>query len=216
MKKHIIFDLDGTLIDSAPSILESFKQAFSSLKIEPSVPITADIVGPPLMSTLARLSGKDDLVLLQQLAKNFKAHYDESGYKELTVYRGIQVLLEALKKRGHNLYIATNKRHLPTQKIMQFLNWSSFFEGVFALDSFSPPLTAKPLMVKRIMADYAINPADTIYVGDRYEDGLAADFNEIDFAMATWGYADQSQATLKPNWRICSNIKALQDLLVCF
>lgn len=215
MKKHIIFDLDGTLIDSAPSILESFKQAFSLQNIRPSVPITADVIGPPLMPTLAKLAGREDTSLLNQLAVNFKAHYDESGYKKATVYQGIQKLLEVLQEADVYLYIATNKRDLPTQKIMQHLNWSPFFKGVFALDSYSPPLTAKPLMVERMMTDYAIAPADTIYVGDRYEDGLAADHNQIDFAMVTWGYADQSVTTLKPNWLVCPDVKTLQELLIC-
>lgn len=214
MKKHIIFDLDGTLIDSAPSILDSFKQAFSLLKIKPSVPITADVVGPPLMPTLERLAGKDDSVLLQQLATSFKEHYDEAGYKEAAVYQGIEALLKMLQEAGVSLYIATNKRDFPTQKIMRHLNWDSLFDGVFALDSYSPPLTAKPLMVERIMTDYAIEPADTIYVGDRYEDGLAADHNQIDFAMVTWGYADQSVTTLKPNWLICPDVKVLQYFLI--
>ena len=215
MNEHIIFDLDGTLIDSAPSILESFVYAFSTLGIEPSKAITPDVVGPPLMPTLADLAGQDDPVLLQQLAEKFKAHYDTEGYKKATVYPGVQVLLNQLKQTDTMLYIATNKRDFPTQKIMKHLNWTPYFKRVFALDTYTPPLASKPVMVARILKDYQINPTQAIYIGDRYEDGLAADHNQMAFAMATWGYADKATMTLKPDWLECQNVEALKNLLAC-
>lgn len=214
MNEHIIFDLDGTLIDSAPSIVESFIDAFASLGITPSKAITSEVVGPPLMPTLTMLAGQDDPALLQQLAAKFKAHYDTEGYKKATVFPGVEALLDTLSQTGATLYIATNKRELPTQKIMKHLNWGHYFEGVFALDTYTPPLAAKPLMVARILDDYQIDPAQAIYIGDRYEDGLAADHNHMDFVMVTWGYADQSVTTLKSNWLTCSDIKTLQNVLV--
>ncbi len=214
MNTHIIFDLDGTLIDSAPSILESFEYAFSTLGIVPSKAITPDVVGPPLMPTLASLAGNDDADLLQNLAVKFKEHYDSEGYKKATVYAGMQALLDRLKQADVTLYIATNKRDFPTQKIMQYLDWARYFKGIFALDSYKPALTSKPLMVAQIMSDYQINPAQAIYIGDRYEDGLAADHNQISFAMVTWGYADKMVTELQPHWLICQQVKDLEQLLM--
>jgi phosphoglycolate phosphatase len=214
MKKHIIFDLDGTLIDSAPSILESFTHAFAALGVEPHRPITPDVVGPPLMKTLAILSGQEDLNLLQNLAEKFKEHYDSNGYKKAAVYLGIQVLLETLMQTDATLYIATNKRYLPTQKIMQHLNWAHFFKGIFALDSYTPPVASKALMVAQILADYKIDPKEAIYIGDQYDDGLAADYNQMQFVMVTWGYADKVTTILKPSWLKCRNVKELQNLFM--
>lgn len=215
MKKHIIFDLDGTLIDSAPSILESFSYAFTTLGITPHRPITSDVVGPPLMQTLVALAGKNDHALLQRLAEKFKEHYDTAAYKQAAVYPDVQALLEALNQTDVNLYIATNKRDLPTQKIMTYLNWAPYFKGVFALDTYKPPMASKPLMVAQILADYKIEPDQAIYIGDRYEDGLAADDNQLAFIMVTWGYADKLVTTLKPNWLACHQVNALQELLIC-
>lgn len=214
MHEHIIFDLDGTLIDSAPSILESFVYAFATLGIEPSTAITADVVGPPLMPTLTMLAGSDDPALLQQLAAKFKEHYDTDGYKKAAVYPGIQTLLDQLKQTDATLYIATNKRDNPTQKIMQYLNWAHYFKGIFALDTYSPPKASKPLMVAQILKDYQINPEQVIYIGDRYEDGLAADHNQLAFSMVTWGYADQATTALKPGWLECQDVQGLQNLLM--
>ena len=214
MNEHILFDLDGTLIDSAPSIVESFIYAFASLGIIPSKTITSEVVGPPLMPTLRMLAGQDDSELLQQLAAKFKAHYDTEGYKKATVFPGVEALLDTLSQSGATLYIATNKRDLPTQKIMKHLNWGHYFKGVFALDTYMPPLAAKPLMVARILDDYQIDPAQAIYIGDRYEDGLAADHNHLDFVMVTWGYADQVKTQLKANWVECLDVKELQSHLM--
>jgi phosphoglycolate phosphatase len=214
MKNNILFDLDGTLIDSAPSILESFIYAFSALGLEPKRAITSDVVGPPLMPTLAKLAGQDNPTLLQNLAAKFKEHYDSEGYKKATVYAGIQALLEQLKQTNVPLYIATNKRDFPTQKLMQYLGWAHYFNGVFALDSYKPPLASKPLMVAQILADNQINPAQAIYIGDRYEDGLAAEYNQIAFAIVTWGYADTAATTIKPNWLVCHDANELRSILL--
>ena len=214
MKQHIIFDLDGTLVDSAPSILESFSQAFSTLGIKPQRPLTPDIIGPPLMQTLALLSGETDQALLQALADQFKQYYDTEGYKSTMVYPEVQHLLEQLNESDTKQYIATNKRHLPTQKIMAHLGWLSLFNGVFALDSFHPSITSKALLLAHVLADNAIDPAQAIYIGDRYEDGLAADHNKLAFTMVTWGYADAASSDAKPHWQQCDHVKDLQSLLI--
>ena len=215
MKHTIIFDLDGTLIDSAPSIVESFEYAFSSLSIVPSKAITAELIGPPLMHTLAILAGEHDALLLQNLATQFKSHYDCAAYQKATVYHGIQGLLDKLQQAKYTLYIATNKRDFPTQKLVQYLNWHHYFNGVFALDSYQPPLASKALMVAKIMEDHQIDPAQAIYIGDRYEDGVAADHNQLAFAMVTWGYADKAVKALQPHWLVCQHAQDLEQLLMC-
>ena len=166
------------------------------------------------MQTLALLSGGTDLVLLQLLSEKFKQHYDTEGYKKTVVYSGIQVLLKELKDADTALYIATNKRHLPTKQIMAYLNWESFFKGVFALDSFEPPITSKLLMLEKILANSKIDPANALYIGDRYEDGIAADKNHIAFAMVAWGYGDKSIAGAESHWMLCHKVSDLQHILI--
>ena len=56
--KVIIFDLDGTLIDSSASILAGFAAALDDLKIAPKLPLTATVIGPPLRETLAGFAGQ--------------------------------------------------------------------------------------------------------------------------------------------------------------
>ena len=202
MVAHAIFDLDGTLIDSSSSILASFASAFEALGITPTRPLTAEIIGPPLMQTLALLSGSDDQAQLQALAQKFKAHYDDEGCKQATVFAGVVQMLEHLSKSDAALYIATNKRLYPTLKIMQHLGWEHYFAGIYALDYYNPPVPSKKHMVGRILADHHIDASSAIYIGDRVEDGLAADDNALEFAMVTWGYVDHAAGEIPAHWRL--------------
>ena len=186
--KTVIFDLDGTLIDSSKSILAGFAGAFAAEGRQPVRPLTADVIGPPLKATLALLAGSDDPVLIERLADQFKAHYDSEGYKKTTVFEGVPEMLATLHERGVPLHIATNKRLLPTQKILAHLGWIRFFGCVRALDAWSPAAAHKADMIGRQLGELNLTATDTIYVGDRKEDADAAAANGMPFAFAAWGY----------------------------
>lgn len=188
MNPEIIFDLDGTLIDSAPGILAAFKGAFEACRIAPQQLLTAAIIGPPLMETLAKLAGTNDLPVLQPLADAFKAIYDETGYRQTMVFAGVDEMLAELSARGYTLHIATNKRILPTRRIVKHLGWEKHFLGVYALDAFDSPLKSKARMLGAILAGRRLNPKDALYIGDRQEDGGAARTNNMRFLLALWGY----------------------------
>lgn len=212
MKPHLIFDLDGTLIDSANSILKSFDLAFQHTGIPRVAPLNHAVIGPPLMQTLARLSGRNDEASLQQLAAAFKHEYDQVGYLETEVYAGVSALLHQLHLAGRHCYIATNKRLYPTQKIVAHLGWQSLFSDVFALDYFQPALNNKAAMIGDILQTKQLNPADCFYIGDRVEDGLAADAHHMDFIWVTWGYAE-SVAAHPPHWQVCETLLSLASTL---
>lgn len=212
MKKHLIFDLDGTLIDSAPSILESFAGAFARTGTALQVPLTSDVIGPPLMETLKRLSGSEDAAVLQALAEAFKQRYDSEGYLKSVVFSGVSSLLQQLHEAGYSLYIATNKRFVPTEKIIRHLAWQPWFKGVYALDYFQPALATKADMIGRIVREQGLRTQECLYIGDRVEDGLAAEANQMDFTLVSWGYAEDV-ARSKPHWFTCAQPSALPALI---
>jgi len=198
--QHIIFDLDGTLIDSAPAILESFRAVFEAAGRKPVRPIDASIIGPPLAETLALLSDDPDHAVLQDLAARFAAIYDTTGLLRTEAYAGVDAVLRHLHRQGLTLHIATNKRLFPTRKILEHLGWSALFHHVYALDLFEPRLPDKATMIQRLLADQQLPHDRAIYVGDREEDGLAAQRNELPFLAATWGYGSLTPAELQPGW----------------
>ena len=211
---HILFDLDGTLIDSAEAILASYRTAFAACDVAPVRAIAPDIVGPPIDETLRMLAGDEDPVLVARLADAFKQSYDTGGLLETLAYPGIADMLHALRAAGLTLFIATNKRIHPTRLILAHLGWSDLFAAVYALDLLSPRLPDKTAMIGRLLADQGIKAARAVYVGDRIEDGEAAEANALPFVAATWGYDNPRAAGMGTRWRTVDTPAALGRLLL--
>lgn len=184
---NIIFDLDGTLIDSSKGILSALEMAFEACNIKPKQILTEQLIGPPLSKLLPLLLDDENLSHVEPLAIAFKERYDNEGYKTLSVFSGVETILATLSEQGHVLYIATNKRSVPTQKIIKHLAWNDYFHEIYALDSFSG-LASKQYLIERIIELHNIAKQDTIYIGDTVADFQAAKANELLYIMALWGY----------------------------
>ena len=211
---HILFDLDGTLIDSAPAILASFRDAFARAGLTPVIAIDDSIIGPPLTETLQLLAGSTDAAHIDRLADGFKASYDTEGYKATAPYDGVGEMLAGLKAAGLRLAIATNKRIHPTRLILDHLGWTHFFAHIYALDLFSPRLPNKAAMIARLLADQNIPKDQAVYIGDRSEDGESADANGLPFIAVTWGYGSLRSDEMRANWQAAAQPEALASILL--
>lgn len=184
--RDVVFDLDGTLIDSAPSILASMQAAFDTMGVQPVRPLTQDLIGPPLHETVTALLPPGQTRHAAQLAALFKQHYDEIGYRESRAYAGVYAMLAELQRSACRLLIATNKRLQPTQRILEHLGWSGIFDEVHTLDSVTPPLHSKAEMLTALRPRLSTS---AIYVGDRSEDAQSTVQAHIPFVLVAWGYA---------------------------
>lgn len=184
----ILFDFDGTLIDSAPSILASFAVALQHTGLKAAVPLTPSLIGPPLLTTVGTLLGTDDEPTRQRFAAAFREQYDLAGYRHTVAYDGVPALLEGLHEAGIHLYIVTNKRIAPTRRILAHLRWEHWFRGVYALDALEPPAPNKKSLVREVLQRESLRPADTWMVGDSAEDQSSAEGNALRFFVACWGY----------------------------
>lgn len=202
MKRHILFDLDGTLIDSASSVIETLETTLKAKGIEPVSPLDRGIIGPPLREVLERLIGADDAALTQELTEDFIKCYDTRGYKRSLPYDGIDDMLVELSTMNCDLYIVTNKRIVPTRLIVEHLGWSRFFKDrVYSADAFQPRLDSKAQCIERVLDVHRIAKPDAIYIGDRAEDQDAAESCSLDFLPVNWGYgnwSDSRQGTSLP------------------
>lgn len=192
----ILFDFDGTLIDSATSVLAGLGYALTSASIEPRCALDASIIGPPLRLTLAKLAGSDEPALIDRLAAAFREHYDSDGYKHTAVYKGVPSMLQAFNAAGIALYMVTNKRILPTLRILDHLGWRDWFASVYALDALQPPAPNKPALVAAVLKKHELSPEKTWMVGDSEEDRRSAETNGLHFFAAQWGYGSAGGAGL--------------------
>lgn len=196
----VIFDLDGTLIDSAQSILKSIEMAFEKVGVEPIKALSQELIGPPLKEIFNKLTSEEDKAKINQLIEIFKQSYDATGYKETQAYEAITEMLDELLNNEIRLYIATNKRLIPTLKIIDHLKWTSKFKEIYALDYFEPPMPNKREMLQRLCKDIPQAATGAAYIGDRSEDADAAGKAEIPFFLATWGYGGDNTMSRDFPW----------------
>jgi phosphoglycolate phosphatase len=198
--KTLVFDFDGTLIDSAPGILEAFAATLHETGIVPKVDLDTRLIGPPLQETLTRLSGTDDSTLIRSLTERFKSHYDSSGVAATHAYPGVNAMLDHFAQAGAVMHIATNKRLGVTRAILENLGWQDRFATVYALDMAEPRLPGKTQLLAKQISEQRLVVDTTIYIGDKLEDGEAASANGLTFFYASWGYGELKREQLDKNW----------------
>ena len=174
----VIFDLDGTLIDSQPGIIDSLKFALADSGFCHELSSTQVPVGPPLSELIQIFTNTNDLSTINPIISKFKFHYDSSGFRSSRLFDGVYGFLSSLYCAHLNLYIATNKRLAPTIKILNHLSIDCFFNDVYAVDSCERNYDSKASMLKALICNHCID-SNVLYLGDRYDDYSATVANSI-------------------------------------
>ena len=206
--KNILFDLDGTLIDSAPGIEASFYIAYLKVYNKECPQIITTFIGPPIDQVLTTVNGETNLEIINRFVEAFKQHYDTEGYKKSKLYDDVESVLEVLLKNKLNVFIATNKRVKPTKLILEYLSIGKYFNGVYCSDMVEFKFKNKTDLIFYILKTNLLQLSDTIMIGDTMHDGIAADENKLDFALVEYGYGQYENSKYKLN-----NIKQLINIL---
>jgi phosphoglycolate phosphatase len=190
MHDTIIFDFDGTLIDSAPGILATYAAVLDAAGIKPAVPLDARLIGPPLQPTMSKLVGPIEAEKLELLVEDFKRLYSDIGVAHTPAYPAAADALRQLRANGKTLYLATNKRAQPTQALLERFGWTPYFHRVYCIDSRQPVFPDKTAMLQQLLRENLLQSVDSLYVGDTLGDYLSAKACGISFIAAQWGYED--------------------------
>ncbi|WP_082960356.1 MULTISPECIES: HAD-IA family hydrolase [unclassified Mycobacterium] len=180
----VIFDLDGTLTDSAEGIVASFLHALDHVGAPaPDGDIVAQIVGPPMDDTFRSL-GLDDA---EAAIAAFRAEYGSRGWAMNTVFDGIEALLTDLRAAGVRLAVATSKLEPTARRILAHFGLDRHFE-VIAGASPDGSRKTKVEVLAHALAQLRPLPERVLMVGDRSHDVHGAAAHGIDTVVVGWGY----------------------------
>jgi phosphoglycolate phosphatase len=183
-QRVVLFDLDGTLSDSAPGILASLRHALAVHGVPSLDPLTERaLLGPPFYESLPPLIGD---VALADVIATYRAAYSAGAMFDATVYAGIPELLSALSDSGARMAVATSKPERFAVPIVERLGLAPFFETVGG-DELDGSLGTKALVIGKVLARLG-SPSDVVMVGDRVHDVEGARAHGIACIGAGWGY----------------------------
>ena len=185
MKKTVLFDLDGTLTDSGEGIINCAALALEHFGLEvPSREEMRVFVGPPLHETFRRFGVPVDKT--DEAIRVYRSRYIPTGMFENTPYPGIQALLEALKKDGFTLYVATSKPEEMSVTILERFGLAPYFDRICGASTDSSRSTKDAVIAYLLEQSGA--KEDMIMVGDTKYDVLGAKAHGIPAIGVSWGY----------------------------
>jgi phosphoglycolate phosphatase len=186
--RAVLFDLDGTLVDSFPGIEFSVDCSLAECHAPQRHRDLRPLIGPPIRSILQELAPDADKQQLSALEQAFRTSYDSEGWRKTVLHDGALETLTRLRMAGLGLFLATNKPLAPTQKILDGLGIAGLFTDVLCRDCKTPPFQSKQEMLQDIVATHRLSPAACIYVGDSFEDFRAASEAGVPVALVAHGY----------------------------
>ena len=206
--RAVIFDLDGTLVDSSDGIIRATEEAIDILKYPEMSPAEIrSYIGPPIGNSIIERNGlgADDL---KEFNKIFRSIYKNKYLMNTTVYPGIMELLSDLNDRF--VGIATNKRIDYTMVLLDNLEMSAYCDIVEGLDM-DGTLSKKDLIEKCVESS-GESRENIVMVGDTTSDMNAAKECGIDFIGVTYGFGFKCSNDIKYG-RTAESVQSLRGML---
>ncbi len=190
---NLLFDLDGTLTDPFTGITKCISYALGMLdrKLPPRESLRW-CIGPPLKYSFAKLLASDDDALTEKAVAFYRERFGTVGLFENEVYDGIPEVLEALKKNGHTLHVATSKPVVYAERIIDHFGLHRYFKCIFGSE-LDGTRSDKTSLISHILQRELIAPSETSMIGDRKHDIIGAKENGIYGFGVLWGYGTKDE-----------------------
>jgi phosphoglycolate phosphatase len=213
--RAVVFDLDGTLVDSAPDIAAALNVALRQvgLKALPLDLVTSFVGGGARLLIergLGACGGATDEGRIDAVYAEFLAAYEREPARLTTVYPGARDVLERLTAAGVKMGICTNKPAALTSAVLEQLALASFFRSVVAAEG-SLPLKPAPDMLRKGLQELDVAAGQAVMVGDSAADAGVAKAAGVRSIILQHGYSHAPVSSLGADVVIAG----FADLLTC-
>ncbi len=207
----VLFDLDGTIIDSYDGIAASVRAAFELIE-EPLPPEekVRSWIGPPLAETFSAELAHRGSETIERALVEFRRVYLGGAALTATVHAGVDTIIGSLREAGAWVALVTMKGRPASLEVSAHLGFGVHLHEVFG------PIPGEPVRTKEAMIAEALALAGTrsgVMVGDRAEDMLAARANGIDAIGVSWGYGDRRSLEEAGALEVVGGVSRLAGLL---
>lgn len=193
--KLVIFDLDGTILDTTEGILASVEYTIDKYRLpRPSKETLLSFIGPPIQLSFKNIYDLSD-EMIQEMAVEFRNCY--SGTDNLfkaVPYDGIYELFSSLKKQGYQVAIATYKREDYALRLLRKFHFDEYTDIMFGGDN-ENKLKKKDIIIKCLEKAGVDNPCEAVMVGDTEHDANGAKELGMDFIAVTYGFGFSKDST---------------------
>jgi phosphoglycolate phosphatase len=211
MKKAIIFDLDGTLLDTIYDIHQAVNFGLQAYGYEVvSLNHVRQSVGSGAMQMIQKCAPKASQIHVKTIHDTYQAYYD-ANHKDLTVvYEGITQLLQTLRVK-FKLAVVSNKYHHLVQSLTDHY-FKDTFDSVLGMTDMYP-IKPAPDMILHVCNQLNITTQDVLYIGDSEPDILVAKTLNLDHIAVSYGYRTQEQLHLLDPMYLVKDVKTLQNVM---
>ncbi len=186
MIKSVIFDLDGTLLDTSEGVISSVKKMIEHMGYEiPDQEVLESFIGPPINKNLERLydiSPEDAMDAMNY----FRSEYPKGDIFKAEHYDGMSELLATLKEKGFKVGVATYKREDMANNLLDKKGLAKYFDVIHGSNVASDMTKAD--IVNLTIRDLGAAPSETLMIGDSDNDAIGADEAGAQFLGVTYGF----------------------------
>jgi len=191
--KLIIFDLDGTLIDSLEDLADATNHMLTSLGRKPvGLDQVRSYVGQGARRLVEKAMPNAVPEEIEIGLAIFLAYNEEHIVDKTRLYPGARETLEALRERGIVLTVVSNKNAALCRKVLSTLGAEDFFAAVIGADSL-PQRKPSPEPLLMVLRNFTVAPEQSVMVGDSINDIAAGKAASIVTVGCSWGYGDHSE-----------------------
>lgn len=212
-QKHILFDLDGTIVRSDPGITRGVQKSLEHFGIYEELENLKKFVGPPLVESYTKLYGLS-LLQYEKALEIFHEYYRSTGIFECELYEGIEEMLKVLSVE-YRLYIATSKPEREARRVIEHFGLDKYFTFVGGSDGdFNTKRSTKAAVIEYVLKSNNIeDKTAAIMVGDKVHDIVGANTVGLKSIGILYGYGSMGEFD-KANY-IVRTVDDLREMFIC-